>query len=822
MADRQPAHDQRSWRPKRVEQPATTGRPTRGRIYALAIALLVLAGTVIALLFWLRPIQEAYFLGIWIDQYADARIPYASWVNEDRDSLLALPWRDKDDRNPFARQHLHLLRELFQNLQGREGRPLVVYVNAYALANDEEVFILPGDAKLEEPKSWLPLGDLLKGMHNSSAHHKLLILDIMRPLSAPRLGLLEEDVAGRAWPRLQAAVEEDPALAILCACSAEQSALGLGVARHSLFSFYLEQGLHGRADGWNDKQRSDGRVSMRELAAYVSARVDRWSLHCRGVRQTPMLLAGKVKDFPLVLSQDWKADSPAEETESEAYPEWLLKRWQLLDVPAGSSDLSIPTRSRLMGTLLQAELHWRQGMTPERITPQVDEAAAAFDTERQQRQKERDGAPLHSLAEALANRVSLADAEKSGVLSKLEDLAKLDGEARAAKPDDKKEIDKKSAAIRSELIKAYQDKPLDLAWLVWQATAKQVRPGRDQIRSWDSLLATAWRDLPSDLRPRLAEIDFLHQLAGWPGPDGKAWPAELIHDALLVLWTREQTRAFPDEEGEWFKSLRTAANEKWSEGSRMLMQADPVAWETAVSRIRAAQSGYDQLYRYLQLLRQARQARDEAMVLLPQYARSAELNDGLLDGWLAAVEAVSVLQQLLTKTTAWKTPDLPGAPSELDDATRTLRRTLDKLARPEEVDRIKALITEGRKLDPSIWKTMDALLAGPGLTAAKRAELWQARRDLSQRLHVEILERDDKEDRAGAIQPPRTAVRASGSPRRDAVRRGRVSIGLLQLANRQNVAELNEALRRATENPKDARAWSEFCQNLRDAWAQQP
>ena len=51
-------------------------------------------------------------------------------------------------------------------------------------------------------------------------------------------------------------------------------------------------GLAGKADGWGGGAR-DNRVSTRELAAFVTANVDRWAGHNRAVRQTPVLLGAE-------------------------------------------------------------------------------------------------------------------------------------------------------------------------------------------------------------------------------------------------------------------------------------------------------------------------------------------------------------------------------------------------------------------------------------------------------------------------------------------------------------------------------------------------
>ena len=100
----------------------------------------------------------------------------------------------------------------------------------------------------------------------------------------------------------------------------------------------------------------DGHVSAKELAAYVRARVDRWSRAARRVRQTPVLL-GQGSDFTLVDLPNGTAREPRELPEDNVYPEYLLNAWK----KAGG----VPER---LAALASAERAWRDG---------ADEAAGA-------------------------------------------------------------------------------------------------------------------------------------------------------------------------------------------------------------------------------------------------------------------------------------------------------------------------------------------------------------------------------------------------------------------------------------------------------------
>src|SRR5207245_617452 len=122
----------------------------------------------------------------------------------------------------------------------------------------------------------------------------------MRPLADPRLGIIRNPVAERAQAILKER-EADLSFFVLCACAGGQVALVSQELGMSVFGYYLCTGLGGQADGWNPGGQQDGLVSVEELAAFVTHRVDRWAQQNRGCRQTPVLV-GKAQNFDLLVA----------------------------------------------------------------------------------------------------------------------------------------------------------------------------------------------------------------------------------------------------------------------------------------------------------------------------------------------------------------------------------------------------------------------------------------------------------------------------------------------------------------------------------------
>src|SRR5262249_6224614 len=112
----------------------------------------------------------------------------------------------------------------------------------------------------------------------------------------------------------------------------------------------------------------DERVSLDELARYVTANVERWARLNRGVRQTPQLLArdrGKAKEIELAR-YDQKALPGPEEPNVPEYPPWLADGWKLRDSWWDDQTFQVAPLAfaDLQATLLHAEQRWRGRNVP--------------------------------------------------------------------------------------------------------------------------------------------------------------------------------------------------------------------------------------------------------------------------------------------------------------------------------------------------------------------------------------------------------------------------------------------------------------------------
>ena len=108
--------------------------------------------------------------------------------------------------------------------------------------------------------------------------------------------------------------------------------------------YYVEQGLGGNAD-----RSGDGRITTRELAAYVRDRVGRWARQVRGLTQTPALHDSE--DFDLVLAPRPPVSPAALPKQAPPYPAWLAAAWRVRCCSASSLSAGVPWRTLLLSFL---------------------------------------------------------------------------------------------------------------------------------------------------------------------------------------------------------------------------------------------------------------------------------------------------------------------------------------------------------------------------------------------------------------------------------------------------------------------------------------
>jgi len=242
MGDTSPSRDARKWQGPRArgKNGRARGKSRLPRVLTLLFVILALAGALVALAFFMRSPPQPLLVVIRIDQYDDEPLlPFYPWGEQDSQALRNA---GLTEQGAFTSQERQRLLEALKKL-GKDqpaDQPLVIYLAAYAAGTENGgVALVPARARLDDPNSFLPLKEVLQAVKDCRVNKKLLLLDLAQPCTAPRGGLLTNDVAARLEPILTEAVRDRADLQILTSCSPGQVSLSSEELGHTVFAHYV-------------------------------------------------------------------------------------------------------------------------------------------------------------------------------------------------------------------------------------------------------------------------------------------------------------------------------------------------------------------------------------------------------------------------------------------------------------------------------------------------------------------------------------------------------------------------------------------------------
>ncbi len=688
-----------------------------------------------------------------------------------------------------------------------------------AATDEAEIFVLPAGGE-GRPAGWLPLREVLESLARSPSRRVLLLIDAMRPLVDPARGQLDDDATGRVRADLAAMARSGLGgrLAVFCAAGAGEVSWASEVWGRSVFLAYAEEGLAGWADLEPVTGDRDGRVTLDELVRYVGPRVDRWALRCRGVRQMPVLLGAR-GDFPIAPRRRGTIAGRAVPPDDRAYPDWLLEGWTLRD--RWNSERAVGRAPwalrRLEEHLLRAEAAWRGGADPDRLR---DDWTAAREVAIRELDAERSFA--HPGPRSLALAEAMGEPTDDRVAQAMTKLLRDRADPGAGlKPED-------LAAARARSIAEFRkaaegSSPIALAGSVFRAAADAVRPSPADLQFLDGLL----RDRQPD--PLFVETWLLRRLAALgrsisPG----AWPGEAVRLALEAARRGEAAQSRPRSFATVRPWLEAAARERHL-GEVALFAPGFAMPDEPARRLRRAVELYDAIADAQSIVERARDLRDESLAVLPAALGLVEADRTLGPTWDAAVIASIDLDERLsvadrpTSTVADDPPigDLIRIVATIRDRAEDLGRRLAPFTGAASPASVAGLIARARSTqgDGLTWRRIDTLLATPWPSAADRAALWAAGRDLERRLIEPILagepDADDRRDSSASSSPDRPL--AVPEPAEEAASRAARSIALLRLAGQDPgpLAALEAARERLERDGADP---SPFGHAMRLTW----
>ncbi len=796
----------------------------RRKVFALQAAIMALAGAIVGMLYWLKPIPTPRLLPLIsaaTESPALVPLPMASADLRGFEGLRSLTHRGKATT---SEDRIRLVSDL-DDLKTVRGVPVIVFLRAYSRVNlisgveptaarPGQLMILPADADPVNPAKWLSLRTALKALADCRSSRKLLLLDIVQGPGDPAFDLLTPGLVGRITDDLKAV--PDPYRLTLTAGSPGEPALASDDLGRSVFGFYIEEGLRGWADVDATAYHHDGVVTAADLAGYVAAHVDRWARLNRQTRQRPILYldAQAIKpealnshDFPLAVLARGRPMPHLGLASPRVYPDWLTNAWRRLDHwRLGGSDRVAPWAFlRAEAALLWADQGWRAGTDPVRVRAFLAAELSKFATH-QEKVRATPRPDVHALAVLFADGL---DADP-GLVADLRGFAeKAAGPVAAASGDKKAEGPAPPVSVKST-----SDR--DLALAVFPVAADLAEPTAGSIVALDALLSARGG-------PRFVETLTLHRLAEAAQADLAAWSPALARRILALARKANHAENRPNSL-DWVRSTLDDAAQARHDAEILFRErgfALPAEADTAFGR---AERLYDIVLSAQDAVESARSASDAATFVLPACAAYLEDAPQLEGPWSAAVAAARELDADLRPGKDRGETDTSPPAADLTPRVDALRQKAnalrDRLAEIRQaIDaRTAGLTHNGPRDEPEALtcSAIDALLSTPFPLAEERPALWSARHRLSRRLAGESLKLDQSAAWTAAADDPDSDDESEVTLSAAASRRARRSIDLLSLGG-LNVSTLDVALGQASATDTDA-DWLTLAIDLRRAW----
>ncbi len=577
----------------RTSSPTRNGRPAAGksktgrRIAAAALVVALLVGLVLSLPLLVNKSREPICFAVPVVEYhklRDSRWPPNPWAESDAHGL-----RDRfegDSAQAFQHQEkAALTRELADAVKRAddEKRPLVVYLTALGTVANDTPYLLPADARPDDPSSWLTLDDVLDPIRRGNTP-RLVVLDV-RPVRSSRAALPTNEVNELFDAKLSARHEaNDLPMLVLTANTPATGPLILPTVKHTAFGLALDRGIRGDADGWLPNEKPNQELTARELAMYA-----RECTHAAtGGAQRPQLY-GHGPDFRLLTLPPER--TPAAEPERLAYPKFLADAWADIDkARAGGLPGRAPRAMRQQtDAAVDADRGWLAGTSDAALKERFDGTFTAFRTELAGDVLAAPKVPVASIARARRDTPDFdTQVKAAGVaLQPVLDLLKSDTFADARKADPAKANGLLEAKLGE--VKLPETVPFPaVAAALWASAVETPQVGH--IRT---LLGIA-NKLPVKVKPALAELAALHLIALTPDNREAKTLADAIPAWLDATAAAEAAVLFDARGLPLVTSRLNKAEKVYREEAVVLVDPNTtrVRFAQVAENLRAAQSEY--------------------------------------------------------------------------------------------------------------------------------------------------------------------------------------------------------------------------------------
>ncbi|MFO0938020.1 MAG: hypothetical protein U0798_16070 [Gemmataceae bacterium] len=832
-----PATPTASWQTAAGEMGAKSIGKTKA-FFGGSLLFVCVAGAIVGLIMLLRPPVKSYFVSIPFQNYDYETI--ATCTKGDTNRLIKCfpessenAWKMQDYNNVIGKLDAIAKGQLFEEwnddfVRGiNHDRPFIFHIAGYGVVDEaNQVYLLPGNAKRDDPKTWISIDLILHAMEKCQANHKLLILDLGRSRANPFVGPLADDVPVALDAHLKKISAKLPCSVLVSCSEAGEESLIIPEMKMSAFAFYLAEGLDGAADCYNKEGKHDRNVNVEELATYVTTHVTRWARNNRHLKQTPKLYSpDKKDDFVVVYTVPHpvqKEDAPIEAIdiqkinngrllskkasyspdqirragglysrwESAAIrSEWLLMSSDLADVPdvlgrgneRGNvwldpiSKTLLPYKGPLYNTVLNIPIP--------AASPAAAPASAPANTP-----------PAKDIATSI--RVAFDSYAKSKLVPQSEgkrDEAEL--AARATQFEN-------SAAGNSDLA----------ARIVWEWFGQEYRkPSFETVK----FISQTMKKLLLEKSDTYVEFIALNRVLqidrGWKSSlEGQAAIGQYFDAvrASSVILARGPT-GFAQIANDFNAVVQEL--EKAEQG--FLTAKFEVDAKNAGESLRKVVEKFQTVDDRLQRIVESRQVADDAIRILSSTASAFAESDVLtLKDWL----------DLATQTTKLANETFVSNPMKGSDSTRQqlvddVKLARDRVLKPFQADAIKSLVFRSHSAKAQDIKMFRAVLSTSLLGEADRVRLWNDYFAITKQLHEATRKLDLEEYALG--QTIGVSSLDSNSAKINADRRAEVAIALLRVAGHPDV-EKAQSLLTAIRNRSTTlvNPWFELSRVIRNAY----
>lgn len=268
----------------------------QSRLILLSMGVVLVGSLIVGSIYLFGYAKEPKLHCLPVSEYGE-RWPSPFWYSHDARAMLDTVPESK--QNFSVKQNKNDILASLSGLAGDKETATIIYLAGLGARRGNTVYLLPADARPDDPASWLSMEELFAKITALPFEHVLLLLDIASPLTDLYQGPLINEVAEGldAWLKSNVKFEKNRLL-VLTSCAPGEVSQPMASQGKSAFGYYLQQGFQGKANGFGKQGNANRYVSAQELSDFVRTRVNRWSIQNRGQPQHPTLYG--TGDFELV------------------------------------------------------------------------------------------------------------------------------------------------------------------------------------------------------------------------------------------------------------------------------------------------------------------------------------------------------------------------------------------------------------------------------------------------------------------------------------------------------------------------------------------